>query len=496
MQDNAKRKDSPAIVIISVVTFALALTGAAVLLLIPSVSNVIGSFKDHMVFRGLYGSPWVGLMQYRQIFSDAGFTQSLFATIRHTMLSVAFVFAFSLAAGYLIYAAGRVRWLRHALCTLLLLPLVIPGEVWARAYFSIYTLDTAGDAVLVAAWCSVKYLGLAALLTSACLSRGNRSPLAPLLSSCFAALVVLALFGKFDYSFLRQLPPMLRELAGADDYVFRTSILMMRLGSGSAANTVLGVIRTLLLAAAIWPAALIIRKLFSGGGGGNEAGMKHRLVSLAVVAGAAALAAALYLSAAPSSAGPGARAFAGAPLYVFLALAWALLNTILCYLLAQPVVCMGKKGRIASGAVLLALTALGMLAAPIGEFMLFGNLGAVNTFFAVALSGIASVWGAWALVIAARGMDVSTNTEWYTRMWRPALALFAAQAALRFTDTMPSLLYMSRAAYLNPLLSIGLDKAGAPPAGALAALLAVPVALLLAARTALDEKDNLGMMLP
>jgi hypothetical protein len=516
MVGETKPKDSIIVVVIGIITLVLALIAAVALLTGPAAYTLLLSLKDFKISAGLMHSPWIGLQNFLFLLKTPGFTNSLLWTVAHSLLTALFTLLLSLLTGYLLLAAGRIRWLRHALCTLLLIPLLIPGELWA-AYFiklRLYTVfgsDAMLNGILVAAWCSLKYIGLPALLTTAALSHGKRSWGVPPLSGGVASLAVFALLGRFDFSFTRYLPPTMYSILGLDNLSFRMFFMQMQIGPAAAVNTVSIIISCVMLAIVAVPVALMVRKLFPQGLKADIAGMKDRLISLAVP-GAAVLIAAAALAAVVLGSGFNANGFkqyANYPIYIVLALCTAAASTVLCYLLARPVACSGKAGKIGMTAVLVVLTAIGSGAVPLGEYLIFHSARVVDSLFAVALSGIGAIWGVWPLLFAAKGMGVGNSTDWFKRMWKPSLALFGVQAAFQMNNTLPAYMYIRHMNLQHPLVNMmqaiqNSQMLSSLPGQAgglsyllmLLAVMAFPVALLLIIRTVFTEKESLGLFLP
>lgn len=505
MTEQTKRRDSTVIIVIGIVTLILALGFTALFLVFPAAGSGLLSLKQFNMMNGLFNSPWTGLANYAQLFQAPAFRASLLWTGEYAAASAGMLFALSLVAGVLLTAAGEIRWLRHALCTLLLLPLVVPGELWAQAFRAAFSADGAKSVWLMAFWSALKYIGLPALLATAALSHGKRRWTVPLLSGGVAALALFALCGRADYTFLRALYAPGGPV-GIDEFVLRTAMMQMRLSLGAAAQVTQVAIHALALAAAAFPVFVMLRRLFPAASAPDATRIRDRLVSLAapVALLPAAFAVSLVYSLIRGTSNIPWAFFSSLPVYVLLALFSSFCNTVLCFCLARPAACGSRAGKPAMAILLLLLTAVSIPAYTMGEYLIFRSLGFVNTWFAVALSGIGSVWGVWPLVFAARGMGVQTGTDWFKRMWKPAVALFAVQAALRMNDTTPSLIYINEAPNQHVLLALSnvmqLNQTTVINPFMLlmivAAVMAVPVALLLTVRTVFDEKDNLALFMP
>lgn len=504
LSETPQRRDSTAVKIIGIVTLVLALAFTFVFTVIPALYSYFISLRD-FTSSGLFGTAWTGLASYADFLGNKSFQSSFVWTLQFTAMSAAILFVLSQAAGCLLLAVGKVKWLRHALCTLLLLPLIVPGELWAQAFLVLFKAGNANNIWPVSFWSGLKYVGLPALLVTASLNHGNRNPAMPLLAGGIAALVLIVLFGLADYSFLRILYTPIGT-PSIDLFVFRTGISNNRFAIDAAVKTMLIVLRAVLLAAAAFPIARMLRRLFPANGKPDATTMKNRLISLALPGGVALLALAALLV---SSSGKGfveqkQMLLSNLLPYLVVGIFRAAVSTALCFMLARAAACAGKAGKTAMTAVLLLLTALSMTAYSIGEYMIFHSLGIINTWFAILLSGIGSVWGVWPLLFAAKGIGVSTNTEWFRRMWKPALALFAVQAIFQINNAQPSYLYATQAALHHPLRLLENLTRGNMSGGNIAmfvsllafAVMVVPVVLLLAVRTALDEKESLGLFLP
>ncbi len=485
---------------IGVLTFVLALLVAGVLAAGPAIGTLILSFQEYNMALG-FSSPFVGLSNYQTVLQAYGYGLSVLHSVQFAGLSALTVLIAGALAGYALRALAP-RWLRHALCTLLLIPLLVPGDLWAQAFLTVFPATAVQSMAALALWCGVKYAGLAALLTTAALAHGNRSAAAPVLSAAAVALGLFALLGLQDYAFLRQMSPLSAMRDNIDRFIFNQGIFDSSFSMASATTMVAIALRSVLLASVAFPVAALLRRLFPENAEAAPTTGKDRARAL-LAAGAVALVGVIVLAVAARSGAAGGLAgnLAVYPLYVALALVGAAANTALCFCLARPLVTAKPAARMAATAAMLGLTALGAVPVSMGEYMQFRYGGMVNTYFPVLLSGIGSTMGVWALVFAARPMGVRTDGEWFRRMWRPALALLAIAAALRMNDTMPSMLYLMQLDMLHPLLAMRVVAEQAGPSAANFPLvtvvtMAVPVVLLLAVRTVFTERETVGLGVP
>lgn len=490
------------------VTLPLALIFAAIFIVTPFIYNFILSFKNFNAMHGIFSSPWAGLENYAEILKSDQFWSSVIWTVRYSAINAAVLFVLSLGAGALLNII-HIKWLRHALCTVLLLPLVVPGEIWARAFIGIFTTENIAGIWLLPAWSALKYVGLSALLVTASLSHGRRSASLPLLSARLSALAVFTLLGRADFTLLKDLYSPENGIRLLDNFMYYGSLVGRDYGATVAGHILVLATRCLLLAAAAWPVAAMLRRLFPATASPAPTLPRDRLISLAA-AGAIAVAALTALGTVKLVLGSGGN-IGGAELQLLpsillhtaLALVTSLINTAFCFLLARPAACGGKTGRKGKLAVLILFTAMSMAAYSIGEYFIFKSLGLMNTLLAVALCNIGAVWGVWPLLLAAKGLGVESDADWFRHMWKPALGLFAVQAAIQANNTIPSLLYNTEANYhpLNLLQNIGFmrhtDINATYGIGLIAVMMLVlPVALLLAVRTVFNEKDNMALFMP
>lgn len=499
-----KRKDPVALTVIGIVLLIGALAAALILMLLPAIINLVISFQVYHPTKGVINSPWVGLKNFQAAFSNPTVMKGIPSSITHGLFSALVLFASSLVTGYLLLAVGKIRWLRIGLATVLLIPLMIPADILAQAFIQLRLFqgpDDMGMAMLVAAFCTIRYVGLPAVMVSAAIGRGKRSGSVPLLAGGATALLLIALLGLFDYPFIRLMPPMLYQILPLDAYNFHTTFYMANYSQGAAASVLLAILRGFLILLTAFPIGLMVKRLFPKDGQPDGGAIKDRLLALILPCGAALLAAAvLVVLAIPGIKGGELALYGSMPLHIILAFLSAGINTVLCYCLARPAATTGKTGKAVMLCVMVLLTILTAGEGPmsIGKYMLMRNIGAINTWFALLMSGIGAVWGVWPLVLSAQAMGVRDNTAWFRRMWKPSLALFAAQAALLMNNSVASLVSQSKQNMIHPLVlaTQQMNQGGVGNLALLALMTtALPVILLLIVRTAMREEESLGAFL-
>ncbi len=498
-----KKKEPVMLTVIGIVLLIGALIAALVLVVLPAIVNLIMSLKAFNPIKGLTNSPWVGLKNYQIVFANPTVTKGILSSLTHGLLSGLMLFTSSLVIGYLLLAIGKIRWLRISMATMLLIPLMIPADILAQAFIRLRLYQgpaNTGMSLLIAAFCTVRYIGLPAILVSATISRGKRSWSVPVLAGGVVSLLVFALLGLFDYPFARLMPTKFQEILQLDAYNFNTTFLMAKYSQGAAATIVMAVMRGLLILLASFPVSLMVKRLFPNDAQFEGGGIKDRLLAL-ILPGCVALltTVVMVVLATAGIMGGELTLYSSLPVHIIIAFMAAGINTVLCYNLARPVATGGKAGRavMLCALVLLTIVTTGDGSVSIGKFLLMRSVGAVNTWFALLLSGISAVWGVWPLVITARAMGVRNNKDWFRRMWKPSLALFAMQAALLMNNSIASWVYQKDLVHPLILATQQMNQGGLMNLALLTLMTtALPILLLLIVRTAFREEESLGLFLP
>ncbi|MDQ0874744.1 putative aldouronate transport system permease protein [Paenibacillus sp. V4I3] len=96
----------------------------------PLITGIVMSFKNYVVFRGLWGSPWVGFDNFFQLFRNAEFQNAFTNTliIKLAVMTICGMIAFVVA---LAVSGVRSSKLRNLTTTLILMPYFIPSVVVA-----------------------------------------------------------------------------------------------------------------------------------------------------------------------------------------------------------------------------------------------------------------------------------------------------------------------------------------------------------------------------
>jgi len=101
----------------------------------PMFLQMVLAFKDYRLMEGVWGSPWVGLDNFRHIFEQANFGRVLRNTIEISLLRLGFGFIPPLLLAIFLYDLSK-GWLRKVSQTILYIPhffswVVIYGIVFA-----------------------------------------------------------------------------------------------------------------------------------------------------------------------------------------------------------------------------------------------------------------------------------------------------------------------------------------------------------------------------
>lgn len=113
-------------------TYMLALPGV-LFLLVFSYGPMYGiqlAFKNFSVAKGVWGSPWVGLDNFREMAADPVFWTALQNTIMINIWNLLFGFTFNILLALLINEL-RLRWLKSGVQTLVYLPYFLSWVVFA-----------------------------------------------------------------------------------------------------------------------------------------------------------------------------------------------------------------------------------------------------------------------------------------------------------------------------------------------------------------------------
>ena len=442
--------------------FSLISLAAAIIVLLISLflltREAVLSLKSYNIAQGVFGSPWVGLDNFKRLFSSFAFPVIMRNTIIFNLLFAGMFFAASAAAGYLIRALPRR--IGEILAMLGALLAILPSEVYVSWLF--HTMGTmvfanAGAMRFLHPFiCMIKYLGIP--LTAIYLHNEvyeNSDLLIPIKIAGLFSMASLVLITSGFFSITNSLinPLTVETMDISDTYIFRTGFA----GADFDLANALAIVRMLitLVSAAILflPIMLLFRSIFDGEKKtALPGGIPDRLISAAVALG---IFAALYflpfiLKGRSFSFEllryPDNIALSFISCLVLSSIA-ALISTLSAVLIGGAFVSPSKPIRITTGVIMAIITIVTIGRVRIGNYLLMRDIGAIDTGFAVIMSGCFSVAAVWAMACMMRNeSSISSKTMLYLM-----LGMFLVQTALIFANITPQLPYQ-RTPKFSPVL--------------------------------------------
>jgi ABC-type spermidine/putrescine transport system permease subunit II len=101
-------------------------------------NEVILSLKEYNVFKGISGSPWVGLKNYQHLFADVNTERIIINTLVYNLLFAGFCFCIASVGGLAVHAFPKKSIFRDALAVLAVLPVLLhscsPGSTVGRFF--------------------------------------------------------------------------------------------------------------------------------------------------------------------------------------------------------------------------------------------------------------------------------------------------------------------------------------------------------------------------
>ena len=415
------------------------------------------AFKQYNPAQGLAGSPWIGFAGFQKLFTSPGFREAVANTIVFGLLFAGITLLMGTLAGTLVLRLPIV--VGEALGILLVLPAFLPAEVFAQWVFQAVGTQTLISAQamrwLVPLLCAIKFLGIPVIASLALREvHGGHLASLPLKVSGLFALVSLMLGANTFHSLSRLLvnPLVYQTTQTVDLLVFRDQFMQMTSTPLPLLQLVFGWLAAALLA---WPAIKLAGSVFSpvhdaqAFTPGEGFGWKP----LSAVLGLLGFSVAYFWPVLSSfSRGVSARSFSDrwlstVPGWMIQAVAGALVATGLAYAVSIAVLQSGRKMRRFALVLLLFLSVLCAHPTLFSKYILIRQLGLLNTLMAVAVSTLFSASAVWAMM-ALSATDLCASTR--TRSGMNLLAVFLIQLAVRWSDGLPSLLFLHDAA-LSPI---------------------------------------------
>lgn len=252
--------------------FALAAVAAAVLLGIPAFVTFLLSFQNYSPAQGLFGSPWVGLVHYRQVFGGSAFPMLLRNSLVQSLLGGLAPLMPAFFAGWAV-AQVRSQRLGCGLAGLLLLPSFLPGISYCVLFVGILPVEVTASAawfpVLYLAAAGMKTFGFAAFL-AAVSGRLAREHQRSALSGALAGTGVMAAVGLMnlfspDAGLVTELyNPLVYEAAdNLGTYIYRTGLQQAAFSSSSAVWMIRVLFQLLPAVLACVLGALLLKRYFA-----------------------------------------------------------------------------------------------------------------------------------------------------------------------------------------------------------------------------------------
>lgn len=481
-----------------------------VLKIIPWLQGLYLTFVEFKPFMGIWGSPWVGLDNYKALFDEPLFMKAAVNTIGFKLGyfalsgSIAFVVALALSG----IRSARIRsWVM----TILLVPYVLPSIIIAYFIMMIFstqspllTTDTlwlaeassfrlillAGEVLKT---CSIPIIVAVAAIVSKHSSanpefsegffRMNVVPAARAIAAL--TLIQLFVFLTTDMELLYTLiNGLVMESAQTIDlFIFTNGFMNFRIGLASAAWFVQFIIQFALAVAAYYLVrGAFLKDLFSSSilstqklsGGSRIAG------SVAAVAGIGAVLLLLYfvfvypfLTSGETTVGVG-DLLTGSKiiLYIFLYGIASVISMLMTLTLAYPLTVKRLPGRNFYRIFLIAVMCMG--SGTIHEFMLYRELGMVNTVFPSMIIGMTNIVSVFVIksIFNSKYVHLKEEAEggeltafftiFIPRIWKPLIALGVLQFIMLWNAYLPSLIYNVDPSKFNPAMTFVNIMSGNP----------------------------------
>lgn len=487
---------------------------------IPLIQGVWMAFVDYKVIKGLFHSEPAGWSNITALWNDPAYVSALSNTL---VIKLEYIAGSGILALLFALALSSIRgdkW-KMAFSTLLLAPVFIPSVVLAYTamiivspehsplfHWDVFVLgDNAWYQPMLVSVEIVKTVGIPVLLAAAAIRSGQsamkrggtylRTHIVPALRAIAAfALIQLSLLFTTDFELAYSLlNPLIYESGDTlETYMFRVGFIQAQFSLSSAAwfvQTVVQLICTLL-------AYLLIRGLFTNdlfhklavaktdqvrGGNFRFVGAAATWI-FAIVLLVLVFIVLVYPFTLPSASSMGLWDLVrqgNFVLHILLDLLAVIGFLFITLTLAFPLTVKDLPGRGLYKLLLLLLMTVG--AATLPEFMLYRNLGMVNTLAPNLLSGMFSLGSVFVLksIFNSKYSEMKEQAAnegrgelhalfylFIPKIWKPLLALGVLQFVTLWGSYMYSLIYMARADLYSPAMlfksiALGGNELGIPP---------------------------------
>lgn len=474
-----------------------------ILKIIPWLQGLYMSFVDYKPYLSLWESTWVGMGNYKALLEEPLFIKAVLNTIGFKLgyFALSGIIAFVAALALSGIRSARIRsWV----ATILLVPYVLPSII--IAYFIIIIFSTqspllAADRLWLAEAGSFRMILLAGEVLKACgipivvaaaaivskhssanpESRGGffRMNVVPAARAIAAlTLIQLSVFLTTDMELLYHLinALVMESSQTIDLFIFKNGFINFSMGLASAAWFIQFMIQFALAVAAyclvrgaflkdLFSSSLLSRQKLSGGSA--IAGI------VAAVAGIGAVLLLLYfVFVYPFFAGEStlrvSDLLSGSTiiLYIFLYLLATGISLLVTLTLAYPLTVSRLPGRNFYRIFLIAVMCMG--SGTLHEFMMYHELGMVNTVFPGMMIGMTNIVSVFVIKSIfnskhghlkeeaereGRGELTAFFTVFITSIWKPLIALGVLQFIMLWNAYLPSLIYNSDPSKFSPAMA-------------------------------------------
>ncbi|WP_337098574.1 hypothetical protein [Paenibacillus sp. YIM B09110] len=470
--------------------------------LIPMFQNIIYSLVDYEPFRGLWGSPWVGFDNFKALFEEDFFWQTLRNTV---VIQFGFVFVSALIALLLALALGAIpsRAVRAVFQTIFLIPYAVPSIFIAGMAMLLLSPDHSPlnltDQLLLANPLWTKpiiitievfrslgipvLIGLAAILSNrAAQAAGEHAR-----SNLAAAVRAIAAYSILCLSFLLSgqleltanlVYPLSRETGNTiDNYIMMNGLMIAKYSLASAAGAIVSIIQfVLVLLAYLLVRGKFLRDLFSGIQHRNAKQDANKKITWWGTAISAIYAAVVLLFLYFLLVDPFTRNSASGvslwdhisvwniagftSIYLVAAVVFMLITVTLAY----PLTVKRLPGRSIYKLFLLFVLLFGSNL--ISEYMFYMELSMVNTMFPQMFIGFFALASVFVLksIFNSRYSDLKEQAEaggrgelhtfftlYIPKIWKPLLALGVLQFIALWNAYLPSIIYNAREDGFSPV---------------------------------------------
>ena len=233
---NEKQRQTAVVILVAGCTFLFLFK------VLPVLMSLGLSFKEYQPFKGYFGSPWVGLKNFNQVFSMPNTVRIFFNALRINLFTVLLALPI---AGVFTYCASRIRnrTLAFLLTVVFALASVFPQVIFAGfAAFALGIDINASYDIVYSLFEAVRLSGFVALgaffmSTGSNYSPGNRNSLRLTLTVLAVALLAGAskfLTSDFELASVMQNPLIYDRTEVIDTFYYKASIMQMRFGVSSA----------------------------------------------------------------------------------------------------------------------------------------------------------------------------------------------------------------------------------------------------------------------